>query len=109
MDVAKLDRGGRSRLSLSFEELDDAKGRDKHIPGDLAPVIAVPTTPGTGSEVGRAAAFTVASTDSKTVIFAPSMLPKVAILDAELTVSLPPGPTRAIEATFLSMWKHEEA
>jgi alcohol dehydrogenase class IV len=45
--------------------------------------------------VGRAAVLTVSSTGSKTVIFAPSMLPRVAILDPELSVSLPSGPTAA--------------
>lgn len=94
MDVAKL-IAVRSRVATPFEELDDARGGDRLIPKDLPPVIAVPTTAGTGSEVGRAAVLTVASTRSKTVIFAPSMLPRVALLDPELTVSLPKGPTAA--------------
>ncbi len=94
MDVAKL-IVVRSRTDRPFEELDDAKGGDKLIPKDLPPVIAVPTTAGTGSEIGRAAVLTVASTGSKTVIFAPSMLPKVALLDPELTLSLPPKATAA--------------
>jgi alcohol dehydrogenase class IV len=55
----------------------------------------VPTTAGTGSEVGRAAVLTLASSGAKTVIFAPSMLPRVAILDPRLTLSLPPRPTAA--------------
>jgi 4-hydroxybutyrate dehydrogenase len=94
MDVAKL-IVVRSQLEHSFEELDDARGGDRLIPRTLPPVLAVPTTAGTGSEVGRAAVLTVRSTGSKTVIFAPSMLPKVAILDPELSVSLPKGPTAA--------------
>lgn len=94
MDVAKL-IVVRSRVALPFAELDDNIGGDRHIPRDLPPVIAIPTTAGTGSEIGRAAVLTVASTGSKTVVFAPSMLPRVAILDAELTVSLPAGPTAA--------------
>jgi alcohol dehydrogenase class IV len=94
MDVAKL-IVVRSRVDRSFEELDDAKGGDRFIPRELPPVIAIPTTAGTGSEVGRAAVLTVASTGSKTVIFAPSMLPRVAILDPELTVSLPASATAA--------------
>ena len=94
MDVAKL-IVVRSQLKHSFEELDDAKGGDRLIPKVLPPVLAVPTTAGTGSEVGRAAVLTVRSTGSKTVIFAPSMLPKVAILDPELSVSLPKGATAA--------------
>lgn len=94
MDVAKL-IVLRSQVPNSFEELDDAKGGDRFIPRDLPPVITVPTTAGTGSEIGRAAVLTVKSTGTKTVVFAPSMLPRVAILDPELTVSLPKGPTAA--------------
>ncbi len=94
MDVAKLVIV-RAKVDKPFEELDDARGGDRFIPRVLPPVIAVPTTAGTGSEVGRAAVLTVASTGAKTVVFAPSMLPRVAILDPELTVSLPPGATAA--------------
>jgi 4-hydroxybutyrate dehydrogenase len=94
MDVAKL-IVVRSKVDRPFEELDDNLGGDRFIPKDLPPVIAVPTTAGTGSEIGRAAVLTVASTGSKTVIFHPSMLPRVAILDPELTLSLPAGPTAA--------------
>jgi 4-hydroxybutyrate dehydrogenase len=95
MDVAKLIIVRAAVPDKSFEELDDALGGDRFIPKQLPPVIAIPTTAGTGSEVGRAAVLTVASTGSKTVIFAPSMLPRVAILDPELSVSLPSGPTAA--------------
>ena len=94
MDVAKL-IVVRSQVDRSFEELDDSLGGDRFIPKVLPPVIAIPTPAGTGSEVGRAAVLTVASTGAKTVIFAPSMLPKVAILDPELSLSLPSGPTAA--------------
>lgn len=94
MDVAKL-IVLRARVDRSFEELDDAKGGDRFIPRDLPPVITIPTTAGTGSEIGRAAVLTVASTGAKTVVFSPSMLPKVAILDPELTLSLPPAATAA--------------
>jgi 4-hydroxybutyrate dehydrogenase len=94
MDVAKL-IAVRAKVDRPFEELDDALGGDRFIPKVLPPVIAIPTTAGTGSEVGRAAVLTVSSTGSKTVIFAPSMLPRVAILDPELSVSLPSGPTAA--------------
>jgi len=94
MDVAKL-IVVRSKVDRPFEELDDNLGGDRFIPKQLPPVIAIPTTAGTGSEIGRAAVLTVASTGSKTVVFAPSMLPKVAILDPEMTVPLPAGPTAA--------------
>jgi alcohol dehydrogenase class IV len=101
MDVAKL-IVVRSVVDKPFEELDDALGGDRFIPRELPPVIAIPTTAGTGSEVGRAAVLTVLSTGSKTVIFAPSMLPRVAILDPELTLSLPPGATAATGFDALS-------
>jgi len=94
MDVAKLIVVRSVVVDKSFEELDDAIGGDRFIPKVLPPVIAIPTTAGTGSEIGRAAVLTVASTGAKTVIFAPSMLPRVAILDPELTLSLP-GPATA--------------
>lgn len=94
MDVAKL-IVLRATVSTPFEELDDAKGGDRLIPTSLPAVITIPTTAGTGSEVGRAAVVTLASSHAKTVIFSPSMLPKCAILDPELTLSLPPLPTAA--------------
>jgi 4-hydroxybutyrate dehydrogenase len=94
MDVAKL-IVVRSKVQNSWAELDDNKGGDKFIPRDLPPVLTIPTTAGTGSEIGRAAVLTVKSTGSKTVVFHPSMLPRVAILDPELTVSLPKGATAA--------------
>jgi alcohol dehydrogenase class IV len=65
------------------------------VPRDVPPVIAIPTTAGTGSEVGRAAVLTVESTSRKTVVFSPHLLPKVAILDPELTRSMPAKTTAA--------------
>ncbi len=56
----------------------------------IAPVIAVPTTAGTGSEVGRAAVVTNEASHEKKIIFHPLMMPKLAICDPELTVGLPP-------------------
>jgi alcohol dehydrogenase len=63
--------------------------------GRIAPVIAVPTTAGTGSEVGRAGVVTHPVTHEKKIIFHPAIMPKVAILDPELTVGLPPKLTAA--------------
>ncbi len=94
LDVAKL-IAVRVRTDRPFEELDDAKGGERYVPDELPALIAVPTTAGTGSEVGRAAVVTLKSSGRKTVIFAPSMLPKVAVLDPELTVSMPPRITAA--------------
>jgi alcohol dehydrogenase len=56
----------------------------------IAPIIAVPTTAGTGSEVGRAAVVTDETSQSKKIIFHPLMMPKVAICDPGLTVGMPP-------------------
>lgn len=94
LDVAKL-IAVRARVANPFEELDDEKGGDRLIPPDLVPIVAIPTTAGTGSEVGRAGVLTLESSGRKTVIFAPSMLPKVAILDPELSRSMPAKVTAA--------------
>lgn len=94
LDVAKL-IVVRHSVEHPFEALDDAAGGDRWIPPQLPPVIAVPTTAGTGSEVGRAAVLTLASSGVKTVVFAPSMMPYAAVLDPELSVSLPPSATAA--------------
>ncbi|HRI76938.1 MAG TPA: iron-containing alcohol dehydrogenase [Alphaproteobacteria bacterium] len=61
----------------------------------MAPVIAVPTTAGTGSEVGRASIITNEDTHEKKIIFHPKMLPSLVISDPELTVGLPPHITAA--------------
>ena len=61
----------------------------------IAPIIAVPTTAGTGSEVGRAGVVTHPVTHEKKIIFHPAIMPKVAILDPELTVGLPAKLTAA--------------
>ncbi len=61
----------------------------------ISPIIAVPTTAGTGSEVGRAGVVTHPITHEKKIIFHPAIMPKVAILDPELTVGLPAKLTAA--------------
>ncbi len=61
----------------------------------ISPIIAVPTTAGTGSEVGRAGVVTHPTTHEKKIIFHPGIMPRVAILDPELTVGLPPKLTAA--------------
>jgi len=65
-------------------------GGYKLITGPVPPVIAIPTTAGTGSEVGRSAVITIPALGRKIVIFSPLLMPKRAIEDPELTVSLPP-------------------
>ena len=59
----------------------------------ILPVIAIPTTAGTGSEVGRAGVITDEATHTKKIIFHPRMLPRTAILDPQATVGLPPALT----------------
>jgi alcohol dehydrogenase class IV len=61
----------------------------------ISPIIAVPTTAGTGSEVGRAGVVTHPVTHEKKIIFHPAIMPKVAILDPELTIGLPAKLTAA--------------
>jgi alcohol dehydrogenase class IV len=61
--------------------------------GGLVPVVAVPTTAGTGSEVGRAAVITRQDTHEKCIIFHPRMMPGQVIADPELTLGLPPNLT----------------
>ena len=74
---------------------DDAANGSALIVNPLPPMIAIPTTAGTGSEVGRSGVLTIQATNRKTVIFAPSLIPNVAILDPVLTVALPPRTTAA--------------
>src|SRR3954462_9487926 len=72
---------------------DDAKGGDAHITSAIPPIVQVPTTAGTGSEVGRSTVLVIDGT--KTVIFSPHLMAKAAILDPELAVGLPPSITAA--------------
>lgn len=79
---------GQTRPMWDFEDIGDWWTRAD--PKGIAPVIAVPTTAGTGSEVGRAGVITQETTHTKKVIFHPGMMPKVTICDPELTVGMPP-------------------
>src|SRR3954468_3579550 len=74
-------------------QYDDAKGGDVRITGQVPPILQVPTTAGTGSEVGRSTVLVIDGT--KTVIFSPALMAKAAILDPELTIGLPPFITAA--------------
>ena len=94
LDVAKLIAVAATHpLPLSL--YDDAKGGSENIVGPLPPIIAVPTTAGTGSEVGRSGVVTLKATSRKTVIFSPLLLPRVAILDPVMTRTMPPEMTAA--------------
>ena len=69
--------------------------------GEIAPVLAIPTTAGTGAEVGRAATLTLRS-GRKIACVSPGLIPKTAICDPELTLSLPPMMTAATGMDALS-------
>jgi len=78
---------GQTRPMWDFEDIGDWWTRAD--PKGIAPIIAVPTTAGTGSEVGRAGVITDETTHTKKVIFHPLMMPKIVIVDPELTVGMP--------------------
>ena len=82
---------GQTRPMWDFEDIDDWWTRAD--PNGIAPIVAVPTTAGTGSEVGRAGVITNEETHTKKIIFHPKMLPQIVIADAELSVGLPPAMT----------------
>ncbi|TKC98355.1 iron-containing alcohol dehydrogenase [Polyangium fumosum] len=106
LDVGKLVRLGIHH-HRPLAEYDDAIGGDQHITANVPPMLALPTTAGTGSEVGRSGVVTLDASLStlggsaptsgatppnprrKTVIFSPHLLANVAILDPELTRSMP--------------------
>lgn len=84
---------GQTRPIWDFEDIGDWWTRADA--DAIAPIVAVPTTSGTGSEVGRASVVTHPDTHEKKIIFHPKMLPGVVISDPELTVGLPPHVTAA--------------
>jgi len=91
---------GQSRPLWDFEDVGDNWLRaDAHA---IAPIVAVPTTAGTGSEVGRASVITDMEHHVKKIIFHPKMLPQIVILDPELTFGLPPRITAATGMDALS-------
>ncbi|SIT20251.1 iron-containing alcohol dehydrogenase [Achromobacter sp. MFA1 R4] len=91
---------GQDRPLWDFEDVGDNYLR-VNVSG-MAPVVAVPTTAGTGSEVGRASVITDESAQVKRIIFHARMLPSIVILDAQLTVGLPPRITAATGMDALS-------
>ncbi len=95
LDVGKVIAfmAGQTRPMWDFEDVGDWYTRAD--PKGIAPVIAVPTTSGTGSEVGRAGVITQEATHTKKVIFHPKMMPVVTICDPALTVGLPAHITAA--------------
>ncbi len=95
LDVGKVVAflSGQVRPLWDFEDVGDWWTRANS--DGIAPVVAVPTTAGTGSEVGRAAVILNEETHQKKIIFHPRMMPRVVISDAELTVGLPAAVTAA--------------
>ncbi len=91
---------GQQRPLWDFEDREDWYQR-VDVAG-MAPTVAVPTTSGTGSEVGRAAVITDLRDHVKKIIFHPRMLPALVIADPELTVGLPPHITAAVGMDALS-------
>ena len=92
-----------ARQSLDVWELVDEGDNWLRVREDLVPpIIAVPTTAGTGSEVGRASVITHEGEQAKKILFHPKMLPCLVIADPELTVGLPSGLTAATGMDALS-------
>lgn len=89
LDLAKVIAfmAGQTRPLWDFEDIGDWWTRADA--DAIAPIIAVPTTAGTGSEVGRASVITNSTTSEKKIIFHPKMLPAVVICDPELTIGMP--------------------
>ena len=89
LDLAKTlaFMAGQSRPLWDFEDIGDWWTRAD--PAGIHPIVAVPTTAGTGSEVGRASVITNSDSHEKKIIFHPKMLPAVVICDPELTVGMP--------------------
>ena len=89
LDLGKLVAfwAGQTRPLWDFEDVGDWWTRADA--DAIAPIVAVPTTAGTGSEVGRASVITNSETAEKKIIFHPKFLPSVVICDPELTVGMP--------------------
>ncbi len=102
-----LDAGKGVRLlathALPLAQYDDAKDGWRLVTNPVPPMVAIPTTAGTGSEVGRSFVVTLAETGRKTVVFAPPLMPSVALCDPELTFGLPP---RLTAATGMDAFTH---
>lgn len=95
LDVGKAAAfmAGQTRPIWDYEDVGDWWTRADA--DAIAPVVAVPTTAGTGSEVGRASVIVNADTHEKKIIFHPRMMPGVVIADPELTTGLPAPMTAA--------------
>lgn len=103
LDMGKLIAfmSGQQRPIWDFEDIGDWWTRAD--PAGIAPVIAVPTTAGTGSEVGRAGVITDERTHTKRIIFHPKMMPRAVVCDPELTVGMP---ARITAGTGMDAFSH---
>jgi alcohol dehydrogenase class IV len=81
-------------------QYDDQLNGGDRITGDVPPLIAIPTTAGTGSEVGRSTVITI--NERKTVLFSPRLMPTIALCDPELTLDLPARVTAGTGADALT-------
>jgi len=90
-----LDVGKACRLLVKKPDLKLSKFNFNDDWSGLARCVCIPTTAGTGSEVGRSSVITLAGTQRRSVIFLPRLLAKLVILDPQLTVDLPPQLTAA--------------
>jgi len=92
-----IDAAKAIRLLATHEpplaQYDDMKDGSRLVGANVPPFLAVPTTAGTGSDVGRSTVITLAATQRKTVIFSPYLIPSVSISDPALTVAMPPKVT----------------
>ncbi|KPK38365.1 MAG: hypothetical protein AMJ65_12990 [Phycisphaerae bacterium SG8_4] len=90
-----LDAAKALRLKVAFPDAGLMEIPFDDLPATLTPMCAIPTTAGTGSEVGRSSVITVSQIGRKAIFGAPPLMPEMAILDPELTVGLPPQLTAA--------------
>lgn len=97
-----LDVGKAARLLVKRPVLNFSRFYDEPDWTGLAPFVAIPTTAGTGSEVGRSSVITLEVTHRKAVLFHPELLAKLVILDPVLTLGLPPKLTAATGADALT-------
>lgn len=96
---AALDIARATTLRIYHREdlfkYDDLIGGDKYVTNDVPPFIAVPTTAGTGSEVGRSAIIADDETHRKRILFSPKLMARIVFADPLLTMDLPPAITAA--------------
>jgi len=103
LDAAKAIALMAGQQGLSLWDLEDIGDNwTRANTKSIYPVVAVPTTAGTGSEVGRASVIIREQDHAKKIIFHPSMLPNIVLLDPELTADLPAGLTAATGMDALS-------